>query len=265
MMGRWLVWTTVLAIAWQCDAPRSFGDRHLEIATKAAAMPAHGRKKSLKGYDITETGLRPRFPSDYVCSPLTSLYASWIDVDGTRRDEPHSGVDGGHLNDPVLAPAPGTVRRVWVADWGQGREGALLILHTREDLNLSGEPKFYYSEFDHLRYSDIENLKEGQRIKRGEQIAKVARPGGKKIYLPEVHLEVYEVEDDAAIVWRIGEHGTEYFENPTSRLIDPLYLLSRETRPNDQLEVMVVPFETGHDYSAFKGFTYWLPCHRSPR
>jgi hypothetical protein len=77
----------------------------------------------LKGYDITETGLRPVYPRDRACSRLTSLYASWIDVDGTRRDEKHSGIDGGRLGDAVLAPAPGTVRRVWVADWGQGHGG----------------------------------------------------------------------------------------------------------------------------------------------
>ena len=80
----------------------------------------------LKGYDIKPTGLRPQYPAGF-CSPLTSLYASWIDVDGTRRTEAHSGVDGGRLDDPILAPGPGTIRAVWQADWGWGNEGALLI------------------------------------------------------------------------------------------------------------------------------------------
>ena len=66
--------------------------------------------------------------------------------------------------------APGTVRRVWVADWGQGHEGAVLLVHTREDLNLEEGPPLYYVEFDHLKYDDVVHLKEGQRVARGEQI-----------------------------------------------------------------------------------------------
>src|ERR1700691_3004866 len=102
----------------------------------------------LKGYDIKPTGLRPEYPKGFACSPLTSLYASWIDVDGTRRKEPHSGVDGGRLGDPILAPGPGTVRAVWEADWGWGREGALLIQHAPRQLNVRDRAAFFYSEFD---------------------------------------------------------------------------------------------------------------------
>jgi hypothetical protein len=266
MTGRLPVAAAVLATALGTGAVAGCGSACLKLAAaEAIQMPTDATEEKLKGYDITSTGLQPRYPTDYVCSPLTSLYASWIDVDRTRRDEHHSGIDGGRLGDAVLAPAPGTVRRVWVADWGQGREGALLIVHTREDLNLSEGPKFYYAEFDHLKYDDISGLKEGQRIARGEQIATVYRPGGKRRYLPEVHLEVYEVGEDDALTWGVSKHGTEFFENPTSRLIDPLYLLSLETRPNRRLEVPIRPFEPQRDYSAFKGFTYFLPCrNRSP-
>ena len=225
--------------------------------------PADVMEDSIKGYGITPTGLEPEYPKGYACSPLTSLYASMIDVDRTRRDEIHSGVDGGRLGDVVLAPAPGTVRRVWVADWGQGREGALLIAHSREDLELNTGVASYYAEFDHLRYEEISGLKEGQRIARGERIATVFRPGGNRKYLPEVHLEVYEVGDEGALTWRTGEHGTEYFENATSRLIDPLYMLSLEVRPTAQRKVPIQPFEPHRDYSAFKGYTYFLPCRKS--
>src|SRR5215470_690812 len=197
-----------------------------QTEVEARQMQIAAIEKSLKGYDTASTGLQPSYPRDYVCPPLTSLYASWIDVDGTRRKERHSGVDGGRLGDAVLAPAAGKVRRVWVADWGEGHEGAVLLLHTREDLNLMEGPRFYYSEFDHLKYSDVSNLKEGQRIERGERIAQVFRPGGKSVYLPEVHFEVYEVDDDSALTWRVNARGAEFFTNPTSRLIDPLYLLS---------------------------------------
>jgi murein DD-endopeptidase MepM/ murein hydrolase activator NlpD len=234
--------------------------KHATVETRH--MQAASVEGPFKGYDITSTGLKPSYPKDYVCPPLTSLYASWIDVDGTRRKERHSGVDGGRLGDLVLAPAPGKVRRVWVADWGEGREGAVLLLHTREDLNLTDGPKFYYSEFDHLRYSDVSNLNEGQQIERGERIGQVFRPGGKSIYLPEVHFEVYEVDDDKALAWMVNARGAEFFRNPRSRLIDPLYLLSLEVRPNAQLEAPIQPFGTMRGYSEFKGFTYFLECRK---
>jgi murein DD-endopeptidase MepM/ murein hydrolase activator NlpD len=233
----------------------------LAYAAETQTMPKV-TERSLKGYDIAETGLRPSYPKDCDCPPLTSLYASWIDVDGTRRKERHSGVDGGRLGDPVLAPAPGRVRRVWVADWGEGREGAVLLIHSREDLNLTDGPKFYYTEFDHLKYSDVSHLKDGQRIERGDRIGYVFRPGGKTVYLPEVHLEVYEVEDDGALEWRVNAQGAEFFKNPRSRLIDPLYLMSLEVRPNARLEAPIQPFETKRDYKDFKGFTYFLGCQK---
>jgi len=238
--------------------------RTCETCTKHAAVEAHhaAEERSLKGYDIASTGLQPSYPRNYMCPPLTSLYASWIDVDGTRRKERHSGVDAGRLGDPVLAPAPGKVRRVWVADWGEGHEGAVLLRHTREDLNLADGPRFYYSEFDHVKYSDVSSLKEGQRIERGERIGQVFRPGGKSIYLPEVHFEVYEVDDDNALEWRVNERGTEFFTNPKSRLIDPLYVLSLEVRPNSQLEAPIQPFEANRSYREFKGFTYFLECRK---
>src|SRR4029077_15089759 len=68
----------------------------------AHGMPARAREASPKGYGITETGLLPKYPGG--CSPLTSLYASWTDVDGTDRDEAHSGVDGGRLGWPRIPP-----------------------------------------------------------------------------------------------------------------------------------------------------------------
>ena len=63
----------------------------------------------------------PRYPSDKSCSPLTSLYESWDDVDGTRREEPHSGVDGGRLGDPILVAGAGPCRGVVARELGLGR------------------------------------------------------------------------------------------------------------------------------------------------
>ena len=223
-------------------------------------MPSNGDQHALKGYDIKPTGLRPRYPSGHACSPLTSLYASWRDVDGSGRDEPHSGIDGGRLGEPVLAPAPGVVRAVWQADWGWGPEGALLIRHTPDDLNLDDGVQHYYSAFYHLKMDELQGYRVGQHIERGQTLAHVDRPGGRSFYLPEVHLEVYEVRNDNATRWHENSRGIAYWTNRTSRLIDPLYLMSREPGTLEGTNVMLEPFRAGKDYKDFSGFTYILPC-----
>ncbi len=231
-------------------------------STLVSTMKSRASSNALKGYDITKTGLTPVYPDGYSCSPLTSLYASWKDVDGTKRYEPHSGIDGGRLGDDVLAPADGVVRAVWEADWGWGREGALLIRHRRQDLNLSDGPPYYYSAFYHLRYDEVRDFRAGQRIARGETIGHVYRPGGKSFYLPEVHLEVYEVGDDDALEWGENRRGAAYWVNDEARLIDPLYLMSLQARPEDGRSVQIRPFLEGTNYRSFRGFTYILPCTR---
>lgn len=214
-----------------------------------------------KGYDVTETGLVPVYPEDFRCSVLTSLYASWVDVDGTEREEEHTGVDGGEAGDAILSPAPGEVVRAWVSDWGWGKEGSLLIRHSREDLNLgSDHAPHYYSEFDHLNYKDIKAFQPGERVARGQKLAEVWFPGGNRDYLPEVHWEVWEVPRESLTKWKKNRFGRPRWKNRTARLIDPLYLLSRQVAPTAAGEVMVQPFVSGSDYSKFSGFTYILPC-----
>jgi murein DD-endopeptidase MepM/ murein hydrolase activator NlpD len=216
----------------------------------------------LKGYDIKPTGLKPQYPVGFTCSPLTSLYASWIDVDGTRRTEAHSGVDGGRLGDPILAPGPGTIRAVWQADWGWGNEGALLIKHVPRQLNLRDHAALYYSEFDHLKYADLSNLRVGESVSRGEALADVFRPGGKDEYLPEVHWEVWEISQNDDLSWGTNKYGGKYWINETARLIDPLYMMARNSAPVADGDVAITPFVYNQDYSGFKGFTYILPCWR---
>lgn len=223
---------------------------------------SRGKVNLRKGYDIVETGLFPRYPSGYTCSPLTSLYASMIDVDGSARDSAHSGVDGGQLGDPILAPAGATVEKVWEADWGWGSEGALLLRHTRADLNARGGPPYYYSAFYHLKLEHLAGLADGHKVARGQVLAYVHRPGGKRSYLPEVHWEVYEVDDVATIEWETNALGRAYWENPEARLVDPLYLLSLEVEPDDDGGVEIQPYEAGRRYDRFRGFTYILPCRR---
>lgn len=216
----------------------------------------------LKGYNIAETGLRPAYPESFDCSPLTSLYASWIDVDGREREEIHSGVDGGRLGDWVRAPGPGVIVAAWQANWGWGREGALLIKHTREGLNIQSGAPFYYSALYHLDFDEIKDFEEDEAVQRGQRLAKVFRPGGNDKYLPEVHWEVWEVESGARLEWGINRHGGKAWRNRSARLIDPLYMLSLEKPPSDDLRVAIPPFSKGRDYSAFRGFTYILPCVR---
>lgn len=232
----------------------------LAAAYGADRMPPRTGKNALKGYGIAETGLRPRYPAGHACSPLTSLYASWKDVDGSTRDEVHSGVDGGRLGETILAPGPAVVRAVWIADWGWGPEGALLLRHSADDLGLDEGVEDYYSAFYHLKQEEVGRYKVGQRIERGQPLAHVGRPGGRPIYLPEVHWEVYEVGDDDATKWHENEHGREYWTNRTSKLVDPLYMMSREAGTLDGSDVLIEPFRSGKDYRDYKGFTYILPC-----
>ncbi len=225
-------------------------------------MKARASDRMLKGAGITKTGLTPLYPDAFDCSPLTSLYASWIDVDGRKRSEKHSGVDGGRLGEPILSPAAGVVVTTWKGDSGWGDEGALLLLHTRADLNLKDGAPFYYSAFDHLRFEEVAQYAPGRKVARGDVLAHVFRPGGKKKYLPEVHWEVWEVHHPTAIVWGTNKRGRPDWVNPTAELIDPLFLLSRETPPDENLQVTVTPFELGGDYRRFRGFTYILPCRQ---
>jgi len=228
----------------------------------SGTMKARASDRELKGYGITKTGLKPVYPDAFACSPLTSLYASWIDVDGGRRSEKHSGVDGGRLGEPVLAPGPGVVVAGWKGDSGWGEEGALLLLHTGTELNLKDGAPYYYSAFDHLRFEDVTTYTPGQRIARGDVLARVFRPGGKKKYLPEVHWEVWEVQDPYALVWGTNRRGKPDWTNGTADLIDPLYLLSRDIPPGADFGAAITPFEAGEDYRRFRGFTYILPCRR---
>jgi murein DD-endopeptidase MepM/ murein hydrolase activator NlpD len=209
---------------------------------------------------IKPTGLKPIYPQDHACSKLTSLFASWIDVDGSRRDEAHSGVDGGEIGDEIYAPGPGAVQAAWKTNFGWGDEGSLLILHRREDLNLDSGASFYYSEFDHLRLEDIGNLQPGQKLQRGQLIGRVNRPGNDSRYLPEVHWEVYEVSDPDEIEWVTKPGGKKYFLNKTAELIDPLSMLARHQGGAHDSGVEIRPFSALEDYSTFKGFTYILPC-----
>lgn len=231
----------------------------LSIQGRAVSETDGGLTGMKKGYGVTPTGLKPVYPAKYKCPPITSPYATWTDIDGGKRDEIHTGVDAGRLGDWILSPAAGTVRAVWEANWEWGREGALLIKHDQEDVGLTKGPKYYYSEFDHLDFDAIKHFKIGQRVERGERLARVTRPGGNGSYLPEVHWEVWEVDSDE-ISWRTNRYGAADWWNKTAALIDPLYMLALNNPPEDGESVRIEPFVKNRDYSKFRGFTYILPC-----
>jgi hypothetical protein len=82
----------------------------------------------LKGYGVEETGLLPQYPKGLSCPPLTSLYASWIDVDGSRREEIHLRRRWSVATGPAES---GVIKGTWNMEIGAaGLEGALLILLT---------------------------------------------------------------------------------------------------------------------------------------
>lgn len=244
----------------------SFGVLLILAIAAGITMFGSGRKSAdqmkLKGLGVVATGLKPLYPANYTCSKLTSLYASWIDVDGSRRSEPHSGIDGGALGEPIYAPGPGTVVAAWHTNLGWGMEGSLLILHRRDDLNLESGPPFYYSEFDHLRLQDVDAFETGQDLERGEIIGHVKRPGNQSEYLPEVHWEVYEVTDPKKIEWITEDDDKTYFLNATAQLIDPLFMLAQHDGGPKDLLSRIEPPSVAEDEDSFKGFSYILPCRR---
>ena len=238
-----------------CTALSLIGGDHQAAAADGDFDPMN------KGYGIKPTGLKPVYPSQYDCSPLTSLYASWVDVDGSHRDEIHTGVDGGRFGEWIRAPAAGTVRAAWEANWQWGREGSLLLVHSRNDVNLDSGPEFYYSEFDHLDYADIRHFAPGQRIERGQILARVSRPGGQPGFLPEVHWEVWEVDADR-LNWKSNKFNAPVWHNKSAILIDPLYMLGLNKPPIDDFGVQITPFEDCSGKRDCRGFTYILPCNR---
>ena len=203
--------------------------------------------------------LSPMYPQKMKCSKLTSLYGSWTDVDGSQRRKAHTGVDGGRLGEWILAPADGTVKAVWRANWGWGWEGALLIRHTRANVNLKRGSPYYYSEFDHIKYPEVQHFKVGDRIQRGQRIARVHRPGGKTRYLPEVHWEVWEVWRDK-LFWKKNRYGAPVWVNKRARLINPLSVMGKTIKIANASHVRIIPHAACSQDAPCQGFTYILPC-----
>jgi hypothetical protein len=166
------------------------------------------------------------------------------------------------LGEDVRAPADAVVIASWKANWGWGEEGALLIKHTEADLGLAGKSRIYFSEFDHLDFAEVESFHPGDQILRGQKLASVYRPGGDPRYLPEVHWEVWEIEDESATLWSTNRYDGPYWTNPTGRLIDPLSMFGLNGPRAGTKKVPLAIFDNTLPTGSVRGFSYILPCVR---
>lgn len=221
------------------------------FAQDAAFDPASG---------IPAGGLHAAFPSNYHCPPITSYFGSMLDVDGSEREEVHTGVDLGNWGDAIIAPADGHVVSVRQTDEGNGPEWTVLFIHTAAEMGLSGS-FVIYSEFYHLDDA-VSHLQRGQAVRRGDKVAIVRVPGGNQNYLPETHWDTYRVPESrvADTYWYDVGGGVLSWSNDAEVLVNPLALMPTIKAPDKRSEI--VPFDASHNYDGFAGFTYPLVCTR---
>jgi murein DD-endopeptidase MepM/ murein hydrolase activator NlpD len=137
---------------------------------------------------------------------IFSDYGSWSSPGGTRPTA-HDGLDiEGRLGDrwggvgaPVLAAADGTVIR---SNWSDSAGWWIVIDHGRDEDGA-------YLRTAYLHHS--ENLvKDGQRIKRGQTIAKVGHTGGNSGLHPHLHFTVYRRDKDGKKWTHVDPHPYWY-------------------------------------------------------
>jgi len=118
---------------------------------------------------------------------IFSDYGSWSSPGG-MRPAAHAGIDiEGRLGDrwggvgaPVLAAADGVVIR---SGWNDAVGWRVLIDHGRDE-----DGVYLRTEYLHHSENVVDN---GQRIKRGQIIAKVGHTGGNRGLHPHLHFMVY--------------------------------------------------------------------------
>ena len=209
---------------------------------------------SVFGFPVSAE-LRPLYPEGMSCGLITSFFGDLRDLDGSRRDVAHEGIDLGRIGDRIISPADGKVTAIWPVDHGWGRDWNLLMTHSADDLNFSDANLACYTEFDHLQERDLRHLRIGQRVRRGDPIGIVRHPGDAKIFRAEVHMETYFVPRSALqnLVWRT-ENGWRYWWNGAATLVNPLELF----HPAGQKGKVLIPlYEGGAD---FVGMMYPLDC-----
>ena len=108
---------------------------------------------------------------------ILSYYGDWKGAGGGTRPVPHEGIDfDASLGDPVIAPADGTVLRVFVNGiCGNGIE----VQHLVNEV-------FWRTRYCHL---DATNVQQGQEAQRGDVLGKVGTTGN-SARVPHLHFEL---------------------------------------------------------------------------
>jgi len=235
------------------------------MAIQLSTIP-EGLAMDIKGYGTDPSGLLPRYPRDAVCPALRSLHGAVAGEEETTKNQRQQGVVGGRFGDAIIAPADGKIIALWETDTGRGSEWAVLMSHASRDLRMSEAGISYLSEFSHLEPWDIQELKLGSRIRRGEKFGVVRYPGGNKDHPAGVWWRVFEAPARAErnLSWVRNRHGGDTWTHDAVRSIDPLFMLSRNQRRDTAGPVDLVPFTRGNDYSDFVGFTYIFECKGPP-
>jgi len=203
----------------------------------------------------------PVYPAGMKCGKISSYFGDTLDLDGTRRDVAHEGIDLGNLGDRVIAPANGTVLAIWAVHHTWGTDWNLLIHHTQDDLNMQKSGSFYVSEFDHLQKRNMPGLKPGDKIKAGQVLGRVGHPGKNPRFAPEVHLEVYRLPNGTwnKTTWHNAD-GIRYWWNDAADLIDPMWMLTRQNANRKSSTSNIQLFNGSPNAPKNVGFVYPLLC-----
>ena len=105
------------------SALRAFSPICATLVATLNVSVASNHFDSLKWYDASPTIMRPVYLDTHACCRITSLYGSWIELDGARRDERHVGIDVGDFGDTVLAPAACVITATWKPTTAGGKTG----------------------------------------------------------------------------------------------------------------------------------------------
>jgi murein DD-endopeptidase MepM/ murein hydrolase activator NlpD len=141
-----------------------------------AFRPLNGNREEMQRRGLTETGLTPIYPPDARCPIVTSGFGVTTRSDGSPRARRfyfgfHGGADiPAPEGTPILAMADGTVIQKKVGANIGGLE--IILQHAPDDTGLGA---WTYTQYKHLQ--SMPDLKEGDRVMRGQAIAAAGRTG----------------------------------------------------------------------------------------
>jgi murein DD-endopeptidase MepM/ murein hydrolase activator NlpD len=221
-------------------------NRLLLLIGLSMLFASSGRALEVKGIK-TDTSFRIKAPNG--CGVIRSWQGDDYDMDGTRRNEPHRGLDiVAPKGTPVVAAASG---RVIYRDTQIAGGNALLIWH--------GSDLFGNRVISYYVHMNEFNVAKDQLVRRGEVIGTVGNTGSNlpRSRTPHLHFEVLIYPSDSPhffFGWLRGftTVSPNYF-------IFPLPAANAESqRPT------FGPWQDGADYGdaegRFTGFTFPLLC-----